>query len=692
MREELTYEATNCLGGINEQAESATMDQCADALNLWVKNGRVEQRPGFVGVSSVVNGSSTPFLTNPVLISETSGGVFTTASIGQTLTLSGFAAGGRWYVGGDSIDVDDLNGLGVRISTSNGNAIYHKAEYWNGESWQFLLVHEIGTDGARAWPHLSYAPGTSNSYFYFAPPADWTATTVNGSTKHFIRFTLEDAGGTTLDASTSISNVNPGDVGSIGILDFFRGLFVIKFPSSRRYLAIATSVSSNRTRYFSLSTLAYDAAAVYVRNSDIVAGAATVAVVPEFDEAFVSYTNYITRHTPNPTNGAFAMDSVQARVEADPSLVGPGAKYSTDFIAQEGAFPAASLITFFKGQLWAAGIEGQPNKIQWSAPSPAHRVWPLISHEQIAENDNSNITAIYGFGENMLVWKNDSMWQMVFTGTNAFDLAEFAPVRVPGGVGCVAQGSIVEIQGRVYWLAEDGVYSFDGVTVRPVYIERIQSVFRRINPSRRSFAVATDWPGYKTYLLAIAVDGSDTNNLVLAYQYENPKRPRWWIWDGINAQFWMLDEDTADNDVLYFGDSLGRIYEFGKGKTDHGAAIESYATTQRMARAARGYTKTARTVSVESNNQARALDVSVIPDDSASLETVSARSYTDPYEVEYGEATATSVYVPDRRRTRRADFRSNCRHFQVKVAHTTKNAAFALGSITAGYLIGGMRR
>ena len=409
-----------------------------------------------------------------------------------------------------------------------------------------------------------------------------------------------------------------------------------------------------------------------------------MAVVPEFDEAYVAYRNLVTVHHAYP---ATFVDRTAA-VENRDVFVGANARYSPNYIAQLGGFPLANYVAFFRGFLWAAGIDGEPHTVRWSAPSPAYRVWPSISYEVIAENDNSSITAIYGFGESMLVWKNDSMWQMVFTGFNEFGLAEFAPVRIPSGVGCVSQSSIVEIQGLVYWLAEDGVYSFNGARVAPVFKDRIQSYFRRINPSRRAFAVAANWAQYNVYLLAAAIDGSNANNIVFAYDYENKA---WWLWDEIEAQFWLPDEDAADNAVLYFGDASGRVYEMGKGLTDHGSAITSYATTHRFGRRWRGHTKTARLVTVDANNLARSLTVECIPDDAQSGRS-QARSYTDKSEIEYGAAVAASEYVPDRRRQRRVEFRDDCRHFQAKVTHNTKNTPFAMQSIDAGYGLRARRR
>lgn len=689
MRDEYTYDATNCLGGINEQANKATRDQCADARNMWAFNGLVEQRPGFIGVASIATGTSND--TGAVLISEdtaTDPSTFVAVTNPGTLTLSGFDTGDRWYIVlSSSIDVTAITGIQVWVVQANSNAVYPKAEYWDGTAWRWLIVSECGgTDTPKMYPHLSQ---TGSTPYHFAPPADWSVTTVSSATGYPIRFLLEGSGATELDASVEVDNGSILPVRYLSVSKF-HGLFVAKFPSTKRYLDVSSS--STKLRFGNQASLFRDARVDVSSQYDaITRPLATMAVVPEFDEAYIAYANNITVHEAYPSTTAVA-DDLHARVESDVSLVGTGAKYDPAAITQLGEFPAANLITFFKGQLWAADIANDPHGVRWSAVTPAYRVWPSISRETLAENDNSKTKALYGFGENMLVWKNDSMWQMAFTGFTAQGLTSYAPTRVPGAVGCASQASVVEIHGKVYWLAEDGVYSFDGVEPKPLFKDRIQSVFRRINPSRRAFAAGVDWPTRNYYLLSVALDGSDTNNAVLAFDYENDA---WWIWDGLEVQFWLLDEDTDDNEALYFGDSKGRIYEFGKGLTDHGATIESYLTTRRFARVPRGVTKTARLVNVEGSNLARSLSVSVIPDDagtgSAEIKTQS-RDFTDPNEVEYSAAVASSTYVSDRPRTRRAEFRTDCRQFRAKVSHSTKNSPFSLASVEAGYLLKSRRR
>ena len=63
------YAQTDFRGGINQEPENAQPNQLVDARNVWAPEGRLVQRPGYVGEVSMpgVDGTSQ---TNAVLVSE----------------------------------------------------------------------------------------------------------------------------------------------------------------------------------------------------------------------------------------------------------------------------------------------------------------------------------------------------------------------------------------------------------------------------------------------------------------------------------------------------------------------------------------------------------------------------------------------------------------------------------------------
>jgi hypothetical protein len=377
-----------------------------------------------------------------------------------------------------------------------------------------------------------------------------------------------------------------------------------------------------------------------------------------------------------------------AAVEDADFAVGEGARFDPTFIALLAEWPRARFITFYNGMLWCAGIDGEQFTVKWSAAAPFHRVWPALSFSVLMEDDNSPITGLSALGENVVVFKSDSVWIMVNVGENpATGLDDFQPIRVVAGVGCVSNASIQRIRGGLIFLAEDGVYRFDGTPNIVKLSDRIGKTIESISPSRRHLAASVHWRTKSCYLLSVAVDGSHDNNRTIVYDYKNDAL---WLWD-VPAKLWLLDEDAHDNERLYFINQYAQVFEMGDGNHDHGAAISSNILTQRIGENLN--TKiTIRQVEVLSDNRTSSLSVAVRHNDDENSETTGTLDLTDSTEAVYGTAVdGVDKYVQDRRRPRRLSYRKQGDWLQVKISHSTKNTPMTIAGIDVGYVPGGRR-
>lgn len=692
-RNDYHYETTTCAAGINQQAELARKDQCEDALNVWAPSGRVEQRPGYQGAATFYSDLNDT-LTSPVFISETPIGTFTT-----TGTLSSLPVDSRWYFGFTAVTTAAAaaSGIGLRVATSstNSNEAWAKVEYWNGSEWAVLRTLE-GVNYIRSSTHLSGALQD----IYFPWPADMAQTTVNSLTRYFFRFTPKSVNGSTaLDSSTVVTAVALKCTNDGAEVWRPAAIFAAQFPYSKRYITLFF-LAGDQSQYVNSAELG-----IKVNSTDGAAGPvisrampASSAVIPQFGEAYLAHDGYVTYHKEDPTSQTSAA-LLRAAVEDDSAIVGSGAPYDVAEIAQLTEWPKSKLIAFFRNEFWAANLDDSGDyTVRWSAPSPNYKVWPSLNVEVLMEDDNSPITGLKGFDQHMVVFKNDSMWRMVDTGISDFGLQTYAPERVVAGVGCVSNTSIQQVEGQLVFQAEDGIYGFDGATARKVTVDpktgadRLKDTIARITPGRRPFSTAVLWKKHSMYLLAVSVDGSDANNLVIAWDYKNDT---WWQWNNIQAQFWLSDEDAADNERLYFVDFAGRIYELGVGDTDHGATINSYVKTHRFAWG--GQKKRVRAVEVTSTNKTRSLTVELIGNDEATG-TSGTLTLTDTAEKEYGTSSSsttavysTDYYTPNRRRMRRLMFNKGVDWAQVKVSHSTKNTPMAFSDISLGLVPLGRR-
>ncbi len=693
--------------GLNQQADLADpYTQCVDTKNMWAPAGKLEQRPGYVGISTTGPYFDASAITTVTSIKESPLGTFTT-----TTTLDNLAVGRRWYFGIDTIPAatDKGVGLGIYLSGANSNGIGAGCEYWNGVEWtQLQGFSGTGSRGPVAQQAYFLNPLGANLYALFFPwPADLAQTTVNASAAYFFRFTLFEAGASAFDAAVEVGAVpNHTILKADESTVTFRSFFLARFPFTKRYVGFDLNSGSTDSVYFRNSDQLEAASpgpttsggSVYPECMPLAEWSYTV--IPEFEEAYFHYNRrpFKINAYPSTTTSAgvtILNDSVEPAVEVDPLLVGPEMRYDKDQLIQLVEWPKSKYTTFFQGQLWVANTVDSPYEVRWSAPLPFYKVWPGVNYEVLIEDDDSPITGLRGFGQHMLVFKNDSIWRMVDTGIveDPVALQTYAPDKIVTGVGCVSNSGIQNIQGRLIFPAEDGLYAFDGQNVLNIGYDpktgadRISEFFKSITPGQRPYMVSANWKKHHCYLLSASVDGSMANNRVLVWDYKNDS---FWVWDDICVHAWIGDEDSADNEHLYFVDAWGRIYEFGVGNTNHGGTISSYAKSQRLGRDFDETTR-ARQFQVESANTSNAATLTVFTEDEPTGIS-GTLSFTDAAEDPWGTMVfGADAWTTVRRRLKRLMFRRDGDWFQVQIAHNTKNTSFECAGIYAGVVPLGVR-
>lgn len=425
----------------------------------------------------------------------------------------------------------------------------------------------------------------------------------------------------------------------------------------------------------------------------------SVAVIPEFNTAFVAYCNLVLEQKyagPWSQTDVYPSGSASgplvAQVNTDPLIVGPistsnpASIYPSDEVPQLTAFPAANLIVYFSNQLWAAGIQGQPTTIRWSgeAGQGAYNVWPEDSQVQLSTaQDNSEITAIAPLADNLVVFKKNSIWQMIDNGVSDIGLNLYEPRLVVAGVGTTSPQSVRAVNGGLIFLGEDGFYFYDGTPNIKRISDPVKPYIDDINPARTPFAQAVVWRTKQYYLCAVSSRSEDQfNDLVFAYGLQNND---WQIWTGWDVQCWLQVDGVGLEEELWFTDSGGRAYQLGRWtQTDNGAAIDSWFLTNRY-----GFddamTKTALELRVRGTNNNPEVTYNVIGDDveintpgSAVVDPVTypitmpldgEQRWDDPTDL---PEDGVSTWVPTRRRERKSPTRVTAFWFQVKIRKLLK--------------------
>ena len=699
-RREYQHVVLKCNKGINQQRDLAVQDECADALNVWAPNGSVEQRPGYTGVVSLVQSTQGTNHPAQIYISQ-DGASFVNAAEGASLTLNSWAVNDQWYIGLDEItdlgsgnDYEAILGIKVLISATNTTRIHYKADYYDGTDWKYLAVAEHQT--VATGKPVTHLGSSTSCVFSWVTPGDWATTTVNSQTKYFIRFTLLGASKTdgtndvdvALDSSVALNNDATGTYHRVAnrVPDNAgsKGLFCAQFPRNKRYISIFTGADgvtqSEIGNSLDLENKVTSLGSTY--NEDTLA---TIAVFPQFGEAFIAQGGEVTVHD---FRDDYPAAGNLAEVEDGEFAVGEFQPYDPTLVVQLGDFPKARFICNHKQRIFCAGITGERFTVRWSAGSEFYKVFSTLSADPLVEDDNSPITGMHPLGEYVQVFKNDSIWSMVAVGPNSATMTEdFAGIKVVSGVGCVANQSIQTIRNSLMLLAEDGIYAYDGTPNVKKMSDRISDTIASITPTKRHLASSVNWRSKSLYLLSVPTGGSVYNNTTIVYDYKNDS---WWLWD-IPAKIWLRDEDPYDQEILYFVNNLDQVYRMDTGNEDYGTAISSHILTQRLGEAG-NVRMTVRQLEILSNKATGNLTVSVRSNDDESNESSGTLALSESTDAVYGTAVSGSAtYVVDRRRARKLSFREQGDWVQVKVSHSDKNKPALIAGIDIG-ISGALRR
>ena len=718
-------------GGINMEPENAQRNQVLDARNVWAPKGTLEQRPGLLPASNSPQERNylTLATTKWAWIASNESTVISSATSGTLATAAGAGAVGSYlYIGFTVTDspgiraVHGLQGSGHDVPSANAtpypaNAALtrYSAEYYTGTEWKRFPVwqtidgakenstNRIVADATPTYFLAFYGYGSASANvsinFNWTPPNDWAvANPATLGSYYWLRFKV---------LSAAVDALNITQVANLDILG------PVIAPTGLNRLSYALPAGFGQARfdggfigywklYASPSGTTPEVLYVSSTNRQFLTQSATgivklttgtrpsVATLPQFRKMFVAWMGDIFESTY--ATGAFS--SSLAQVETDSALVGTNAPYDPNLVAQLSAPPKAYYITSYNGVLFAArmvGEDGGDSLVRWSGAGQAFRVWPEENFADLAEDDNSPITGLTSLNEAPIVFKQDSIWNMEYTGTSELDegnsggLPIFTPRKIVSGIGCVSNSSIARTPIGLIFLAEDGFYVYDGRQATKIS-SQIDPMIQRISGKAAELASAVYWQTRNAYLIALPIDGAGENNIILVYDL---KHNAWWFWDSTDAQVLANIEDSADKEQIQFVDKYGRIMQFQDGKDDYGYTPTAYVETHRIAGDGNS-TITCREIRVNSEGSASQLSVQVIPDDDVNSATTGTLDYADGNSAEavYGTAVyGTDVYTPTKRKERYLGFRKRGTWFRVKVSLAVAFVKMVVHKITAGVVL-----
>ncbi|MEA5067793.1 MAG: hypothetical protein VB067_02285 [Christensenellaceae bacterium] len=219
-------------------------------------------------------------------------------------------------------------------------------------------------------------------------------------------------------------------------------------------------------------------------------------------------------------------------------------------------------------RVWGSAVANEPDAVYWSrAFNPedwsgdAERPDAGGGTVLIPTWNGGRVKALKTFLGDVLVFKDEDLFRIVGTYPGNYEV-----VRVHGVVGPVAPMSIAWTAGACYFLGEDGLCAYDGVTAQLVGGGEAKRLYERVNRPSAQGAVSALYKG--RLHLALPLDGATHNNALLEVDLA---RGQYLLKTGFTVNCFL-----ALDDALLMADADGRLHVYGAGDSYAGAKIDAF--------------------------------------------------------------------------------------------------------------------
>lgn len=211
-----------------------------------------------------------------------------------------------------------------------------------------------------------------------------------------------------------------------------------------------------------------------------------------------------------------------------------------------GVFPYCKFIEIYHERSWLAGDPTNPNRLYYS------KLGEFESMEgYIDTRDGEKITGIKRRGDQLVVFCLNCAYDI-----QGFSGADFVMRKLSPSVGCLSHHSIVNINERLWFLNERGVYIYDG-SFRFI-MQDLRTYWKDFYTSNQAVVqdcAAEDDRTHSVYKLLIPVS-TGTRYFVADYQEFDPE-----LGSGASQPRWSIDTRTRVDRAM------GRVFDTSAKKT-----------------------------------------------------------------------------------------------------------------------------
>jgi len=207
------------------------------------------------------------------------------------------------------------------------------------------------------------------------------------------------------------------------------------------------------------------------------------------------------------------------------------------------------------------------SRIYWSNINSI-TTWDAADFAEFGKDDGQEITGIAVLGEALVVFKERSIYIVLFTGDRDMP---FVISKSASEVGCAAPFSVQNIDNGIMFLAFDGIYYFDGNNSFKVS-DRINPTIENLNGTRFNKAIGLYQQNKSKYWLSVSGSGQSTNDTIITWDSINNAFS---IYDGINASAMTTVYVGGIEERPYFTDYAGYTYRADYGVDDYPGKVQT---------------------------------------------------------------------------------------------------------------------
>lgn len=557
--------------GLHTGPGEAGPDHCVESINWFSDQGRLKKRSGMMPADSVPGLTVTPYIGWGVAGDPTS-----VVNVG---TATAGAGADRIYVGYSAA----WNRCVVYGSTSGGSKFADTFssltwEYWNGSAWTTENVaymnnpiYDSTNDINTCAPYVVYDPAESaiaivgtHIDIVAAPKSDWATKTINGQTLYWRRLRGFSSSASMIAGCTAVLASCTANATENRVLNVTTWTDVT--GSDHRFIAYLYGSDGTQLRFQLDGTVLTQSDGLQPLTTSVLFGEDTEVLAfyhPATDRLIGRISGHVWFYL---IPGNSEIYNLAANITAD------GTPYASVPKGNRGAIPQGRYVALHDGRFFVA--EGE--NLFWSAPAEFPDIWPN-QNEIIGgiADGNGEITGMLSFGGTLAVFKRNSVYTVQSDGSaDGYEALQF-----PGGVGAI--GGIVGCGNFCLFLAEDGVWQFDGGTVAKLS-GAIDEAFRNKTFSgdlRKCKAVyAAAYNQYRVYFPSLD-EGTICDKALYVdltgytFEVRGEERKELSIWPqgryaltdyGFNMTAVFSDSDGVSQRVLC-GDIYGIVWELDQG-------------------------------------------------------------------------------------------------------------------------------